>query len=89
MQNDILCGSATTHQNVLICVGLCRLRQSAVDSLVQILSLPGFGIATVVYAHQPGARATSDDLGGLAAIEYTSGESRHTKGIQGRAMKLK
>jgi hypothetical protein len=36
--------------------------QSAVDRLVQVLSLLGFGILAVVYTHQPRAPSTPDEL---------------------------
>lgn len=42
------------------------------NGLVQVVPLLGFGIAAVVYAHQPIARTASDDLADFSCHIDTS-----------------
>jgi hypothetical protein len=49
--------------------------QSAVDGLAQVVSPLGFGIAAIVYAHQPSAATASDDLPDFSC--HTHGGAAH------------
>jgi hypothetical protein len=56
-----------------------RIPESAVDSLVQILSHLGFGVEAAVNAHQPRANAASDDLADLSCHRNTSASAERNK----------
>ena len=60
--------------------------ESAVNRLVQLLSLLRFWIAAVVHAHQPGAAAAADDLSNSSYQRETSIASQHTNGTLRRAI---
>ena len=43
--------------------------QTAVDGLIQVFALLGFGIAAIVHTHEPGTGAAPYDLTDFRAIE--------------------
>jgi hypothetical protein len=60
---------------------------SAVNGLVEILSLLRFRIAAVIHAHQPGAVAASADLADFSGHRDTYRAARHTGGTLRRAIR--
>jgi hypothetical protein len=65
-----------------------RVPQTAVDCLIQVFSLFGFGIAAIINTYEPSTGAASDDLTNFSRHRNTSADARHTSGTRKTAIQL-